>query len=136
MDGDRPMVNGCDLFKSRLQSIARSTVKFGGTAEQIAQAYISDTDRKASDVGAQDETFEERTMGDNIRSKADLIRYSSLYEDLIIELNKEVAKEFADILCKYHMHYPDIEPITGLKRKTKPDGSIAYYYFREIQNPR
>ena len=92
MDGDRPVVDGRDIFESKLQGLIREVFEEGwefgcdglpntecGYAEseeaharhdkKLHELLISYLDGPASDVGAQDETSEEGEMGDGVRQE-------------------------------------------------------------------
>lgn len=75
MDGDRPVVDGRDIFERQIQAIVRDAFIFGYACldvnqfrreytqgsrkecqKQVHEAFISYFDGPASDVGAQDET--------------------------------------------------------------------------------
>ena len=70
MDGDRPMVDGRDIFESRIQDAVRRPRKF--VFDWYRDVFLSDDDGETSNVGSQDETSEERTLGNGVRSEDDL----------------------------------------------------------------
>lgn len=107
MDGDRPVVNGRDIFESKLQDLIREAIEeaweFGkddlpdpsypGYAEatellakcdkKLHELLISYLDVPASDVGPQDETPEGGAMGDCVRSEGYLRQLMSEEPDEI-----------------------------------------------------
>lgn len=107
MDGDRPVVDGRDIFESKLQELVREAIEeaweFGkddlpdpsypGYAEatellakcdkKLHELLISYLDSPTSDVGSQDEASEEGTMGDRVRSKGYLKQLTNKEPDEI-----------------------------------------------------
>lgn len=96
MDGDRPMVDGRDIFESELQGLIREVFEEGwefgsdglpstecGYAEseeaharhdkKLHELLISYFDSPTSDVVTQDEASEAREVGDSVRPKSHLI---------------------------------------------------------------
>lgn len=88
MDGDRPVVDGRDIFESKLQELVRKVwhdaCKYGdvlyyagvdkevflrGYDCDIHELLISYLDGPTSDAGTQDEVSEEGTMGDGVRQE-------------------------------------------------------------------
>lgn len=83
MDGDRPVVDGRDIFESQLQELLRHAwaIGFGDGYNdewsdwheelypQLHELIVSYLDGPTGDVGAQDETSEEGEMGDGVRSE-------------------------------------------------------------------
>lgn len=82
MDGDRPVVDGRDIFESELQDLIREAWAIGTVDAEdtewtnldkelfpkLHELLISYFDGPTSDVGAQDEASEEGEMGDGVRS--------------------------------------------------------------------
>lgn len=100
MDGDRPVVDGRDIFESELQGFVREVFEEGwefgiddlpstecGYAEsaeaharhdkKLHELIVSYFDGPTGDVGTQDEAPEERKMGDGVRSEGYLSRLMS-----------------------------------------------------------
>lgn len=106
MDRDRPVVDGRDIFESKLQGLVREVFEEGwefgsdglpstecGYAEseeaharhdkKLHELLISYLDGPTSDVGTQDEAVEEGEMGDSVRSEGYLSRYTFMEADEI-----------------------------------------------------
>ena len=100
MDGDRPVVDGRDIFESKLQGLVREVFEEGwefgrddlpstecGYAEseeaharhdkKLHELLISYLDGPTGDVGTQDEASEEGEMGDGVRSEGYLSQLMS-----------------------------------------------------------
>lgn len=92
MDGDRPVVDGRDIFESKLQELIREVFEEGwefgiddlpstecGYAEsaeaharhdkKLHELIVSYLDGPTSDVGSQDEASEAGEMGDRVRQE-------------------------------------------------------------------
>lgn len=84
MDGDRPVVDGRDIFESKLQELLLEAWAIGTIDGEnddwsyrvqeelypkLHELVISYLDSSTSDVGSQDEAPEEREMGDGVRSE-------------------------------------------------------------------
>lgn len=119
MDGDRPMADGRDLFKSRLQEVLRQQgvmlqiPGYGEISDDVFHRHCQ-TDH----VGAQDETSEARAVGDSVRPESDL-RFSrfkpTVFDDITDDFTKKMSLRF----------YPEgIKPIGHCKLEKMPDGSI------------
>lgn len=81
MDGDRPVVDGRDIFESELQELLREAWAIGcgdGYHDEwsdwqeelypkLHELVISYLDGPTGDVGAQDETSQEGEMGNRLR---------------------------------------------------------------------
>lgn len=92
LDGDRPMVDRRDLLESELQKLVRKAFFYGyykGLAgyfeppehlseynKELHELLVSYFDSSSSDVGAQDEAAETRTMGDGVRPEGYLKIYA------------------------------------------------------------
>ena len=91
MDGDRPMVDGRDIFESKLQDLIRKVwneackygdgLRYAGVDKKvflnrydydIHKLLISYLDGPTSDVGSQNEASEEGEMEDGVRSERQL----------------------------------------------------------------
>ena len=83
MDGDRPMVDGRDIFESGLQEVLRQQgvmlqiPGYGEISDDVFHRY-----RQTDHVGTQDEASEEGEMGDGVRQKPDLT-LESLVEQML-----------------------------------------------------
>lgn len=62
MDGNRSLADGRDLPESEIHRIIQSASIF----DPRSNIVISDDDYKTSDVGSQDETSKEGTLGDSV----------------------------------------------------------------------
>ena len=104
MDGDRPVVDGRDIFESELQELLLEAWAIGTSDGEnddwsyrvqeelypkLHELLISYLDGPTSDVGSQDEASEEGEMGDSVRSKP--------YIDSECQF-RHTFKEFDDIL--------------------------------------
>lgn len=113
MDGDRPVVDGRDIFESELQELvwkafcegwtfgdedlpdpeccgyAETTEAHERYNKRIHELLISYLDGQTGDVGLQDEAAERRALGDRVRSKP--------YIDSEFQF-RYTFKEFDDIL--------------------------------------
>ena len=93
MDGDRPVVDGRDIFESKLQELvwgafcegwtfgdedlpdpeccgyAETTEAHERYNKRIHELLISYLDEPSSDAGTQDEAFEEGEIGDSVQSE-------------------------------------------------------------------
>ena len=102
MDGDRPVVDGRDIFESKLQELVRKVwddarkygdgLRYAGVDKKvfldrydydIHKLLISYFDSLTSDVGAQDEASEEGEMEDGVRSEGYLRQFTSREPDEI-----------------------------------------------------
>lgn len=87
MDGDRSVVDGRDIFESKLQKLLREAWAIGcgdGYNDEwsdwhkelfpkLHELVISYLDGPTSDVGTQDETSQEGEMGNSVRQEGHLI---------------------------------------------------------------
>lgn len=150
MDGDRPMVDGRDIFESELQGLIREVFEEGwefgsdglpstecGYAEseeaharhdkKLHELLVSHYDSEATDVGTQDEASEAREVGDSVRPKSRLIP-----RDPIRAIDDKFAREM-----ELRFSYEGKKVAIGHCDLSKtPDGSIHARINFFPQNPR
>ena len=146
MDGDRPVVDGRDIFESKLQNFVREAFyegwklcndglpdpSYAGYAERewayekldrkLHELLISYFDGPTSDVGAQDETSEEGEMGDGVRSES--------YIDSN-ESSRYGFKEFDPVPVGYLRHLMTKKPY---KFEISKDGKAVFKLWNLPQN--
>ena len=148
MDGDRPVAERRDIFKSRVQAIIHDAWwggwwdnhtehRFGEWPHEKRKDRVkyylkkfdialSNFDREASDVGAQDEASEAREVGDDFRPEADLKSSfkPTVFDDITDDFTKKMSLRF---------HPEGIKPIGHCKLEKMPDGSIhaSIKYFQQ-----
>ena len=130
MDGDRPVVDGRDIFESKLQGFVREVFEEGwefgcdglpntecGYAEsteaharhdkKLHELLISYLDGPTGDVGAQDEASEEGEIGDGVRQEEYIERW---YEGEIPEGWKKSPNATAsDFFRQYSGQYRHLQ---------------------------
>lgn len=73
MDGDRPMVDRCDIFTSGIQELLRQEgIELLPYQRSFIRQYLQHRDIKTDHVGSQDEASEEGEMGNRVRSESRL----------------------------------------------------------------
>lgn len=149
MDGDRPVVDGRDIFESKLQELIREAFEEGwefgdddlpdpsccGYAEEkeayekydkkLHELLISYFDGEASYVGPQDEASETGEMGDGVRSESGLIGKSAqMYICDEVSVFDKVTNAFAKEAA-LRFRQAGVKKVIGHSELTKePDGSI------------
>ena len=161
MDGDRPVVDGRDIFESKLQELvweafcegwtfgdedlpdpeccgyAETTEAHERYNKRIHELLISCLDGPSSDVGSQDETAEAREVGDGVRSDPHLIprNPNAFVVDEWDPINK-ITDNFAREM-DFRFAYEGKKVAMGHCDLTKnPDGSIRARINFFPQNPR
>ena len=141
MDGDRPLADRRDIFKSRVQEIIhdawwggwwdnQSERRFGEwppekrkervkTYLEMFDFALSYLDGPTGDVGAQDEASEAREVGDDVRSKTDM-RFPGFKPTVFDDITDDFTKK----LSMRSPHGGAIKLIGHCKLEKIPDGSI------------
>ena len=144
MDGDRPVVDGRNIFEFELQNLVRKVwddackygdgLRYAGVDKKvflnrydhdIHKLLISYFDGPSGDVGTQDEAPEEGAMGDGVRSESDLSPFLT-YEDPIRKIEDEFAKEMSDDWRVYQALHPNAKLVPVFEKEEQPDGSVTY----------
>lgn len=133
MDGDRPVVDGRDIFESKLQELVRDAFWEGWIRglkrdsrfnlelydEATHKLLVSYFDGPTGDVGAQDETSETRAVGNRVRPKPHLRGFGigrTVFDEINDEFIRHMSLRFDNHGC--------VQPIGHAKLTRNPDGSI------------
>lgn len=153
MDGDRPVVDGRDIFESELQGLIREVFEEGwefgsdglpstecGYAEseeahkrhdkKLHELLISYFDGETSDVGAQDEASEAREVGDSVRQKGYIER---AFEDGPVEVKTSEDGKATFRIVRPKSHLIPRDPNAFVVDEWDPIKKITDEFAREME---